>query len=130
MSSPFMIGLTAEDMIALDALDTPLPDPQWEFQQFRKMSRLGDMGLKGRGPRTVIWQFPLLEVAQITQLEEFKSEDPIFIQTLKRDDVVAIFEVQPNWPDPRQDGEHSAGLRGHRRGLMLEFVVLTEVEGS
>jgi hypothetical protein len=127
MTSSFKIGLTEGGMTALDALTTPLPDPQWDFQQYRRMDRQGDMALKGRGPRTIIWKFPLLEVEQISQLEDFQSLDPIYIQSLKRDDEIGIFEVQPNWIDPRQDGEHQAGFRGHRMGLTIEFVVISEV---
>lgn len=128
MTSSFMISLPGNDLEALDELDTPLPDPQWDFQEYRRMDRQGDMALKGRGPRTVIWKFPMLEVEQIEQLEEFKSMDPIYIQTLKRNDETAIFLAQGNWIDPRQDGEHQAGFRGHRMGLTIEFVIVDEIE--
>lgn len=130
MASEFMIGETSGALVSLDALDTPLPDPQWEFREFRKMVRLGDGSMRGVGPQTVVWGFPMLEPAQIAQLESFASADPIYIQTLKRDDTPAVLEVQFNIPDPRQDGSHKAGLRGWRLGYELELIVLSEVEGS
>jgi hypothetical protein len=130
MASTFMIGATAETLTSLDELTTPLPDPQWEFREYRKMVRLGDGSMQGLGPQTVTWGFPMLEPAQIAELEAFASDDPIYIQTPKRDDTSAIFEVLFNIPDPRQDGSHKAGLRGWRLGYELELIVLSEVEGE
>ena len=127
MASEFKIGLTSGGMTSLDELATPLPNPQPEFHQYRKMDRLGNMKLKGRGPRTVMWGFPLIEVEQVSQLGIFNITDPIYIQTRHRDDTVHIYEVEVNWPDPRQDGDHSPSFRGLRSGLIVEFIVLSEV---
>ena len=127
MASGFKIGTTSGGITSLDELTVSLPDQQQRFDQYRKKERLGDMSMKGRGPQSVVWTFPLLEVEQLTQLETFQSEDPIYIRTPKRDDTWGIFEVIVNWPDPREDGEHMNGLHGHRGNLMLEFIVLSEV---
>ncbi len=127
MASTFKIGTTSGGVTALDALTTPLPDPQWEFQEYRKMERLDNLGVKGRGPQTVTWQFPILEVDQIAQLEIFKLDVPVYIQSLKRDDLSAVFEVRANWIDPRQDGDHRPGFRGYRMGFLIEFIVISEV---
>jgi hypothetical protein len=127
MTSIFQIGTTEPGLTSLDDLTTPLPDPQWEFREYRKMIRLGDGSLFGAGPRTVVWTFPMLEPDQIAQLETFLSDDPIYIQTLKRDDTIATFEVIMNVVDPAQDGKHQPGFRGWRVGHELEFIVLSEV---
>jgi hypothetical protein len=130
MTSIFMIGATVDGLTGVDALATPCPIPQPQFNQFRKMLRLGDLTMKGSGPQTVIWGFPLIETEQLAMLETFKSASPIYIQTTRRDDSVAIFEVLMNWIDPKQDGDHQNGLYGYRSGLVLEFIVLSEVAGS
>lgn len=127
MASDYKIGSTSGGITSLDALSTPCPDPQAQFQEFRRKDRLGNMAMKGRGPQTVIWDFPLIDVDQIAQLETFQSDDPIYIQTRKRDDSLAVFEVQANWIDPREDGDHMGGLHGYRSGLQLEFIILSEV---
>lgn len=127
MASDFKIGTTSGGMTALDGLAVPCPDPQPRFDRYRKKDKLGDMSLKGRGPQTILWLFPLLEVEQVAQLEDFQSELPIYIRSRKRDDTFGTFEVIMNWLDPREDGEHMNGFRGHRSNLTVEFVVLSEV---
>jgi hypothetical protein len=117
MASAFKIGTTSGGITSLDALGTACPDPQWEFQEFRKVL----------GPQTVTWNFPILEDAQIAMLETFLSASAIFIQSKKRDGTTGIFEVYMNWLDPRQDGDHMAGFRGYRSGLAIEFFILSEV---
>jgi hypothetical protein len=127
MASAFKIGTTSGGITSLDALGTACPDPQWEFQEFRKVVRLGNGSSKGLGPQTVTWNFPILEDAQIAMLETFLSASAIFIQSKKRDGTTGIFEVYMNWLDPRQDGDHMAGFRGYRSGLAIEFFILSEV---
>jgi hypothetical protein len=127
MTSQFKIGLTSGTMISLDELATPVQNPQPEFHEYRKMVRLGTMKLRGLGPQTVIWTFPLIEVEEVTQLEVYRSASPIYIQTRHRDDTIHVYEVDVNWPDPRQDGEHQSTFRGLRGGLILEFIILSEV---
>jgi hypothetical protein len=85
------------------------------------------MTMKGRGPQTIVWIFPLLEVEQIAQLETFQSDYPLYIQSPKRDDSLGVFEVLMVWIDPREDGEHMNGFHGHRGNLSIEFIVISEV---
>jgi len=127
MASNFKIGTTSGGITALDELAVACPDPQQSFSQYRRKDRLGDMSMKGRGAQTVTWTFPLLETEQLAQLETFLSTDPIYIQTEKRDETLGIFEVLMNWTDPREDGDHLNGFRGHRGNLSIEFVILSEV---
>lgn len=127
MASDFKIGTTSGGITSLDSLATPIPDPQQRFDVYRKKERLGDMSMKGRGPQSVVWTFPLLQVDELAQLETFQSEEPIYIRTPKRDDSWGIFEVMVNWPDPREDGDHMNGFQGHRGNLALEFIILSEV---
>lgn len=127
MTSNFMIGIASNDMDPLDGLTVPLPDPQPEFKQFRRKDRLGDMTMKGRGPVTIIWGFPLPTVEQVAQLNTFQSDDPIFIQSPNKDDVFTVYEVLINVPDPREDGNHRTGFRGYREGFDVEFIVVSVV---
>lgn len=127
MASSFKIGTTSGGITSLDALTTPCPDPQPQFNEFRRKDRLGDMSMKGRGPQTIVWGFPLIDSAQLAQLETFQADVPIYIQSRKRDDSLGVFEVTMNWLDPREDGDHMGGFYGYRSGLVLEFVVLSEV---
>lgn len=127
MASNFKIGTTSGGITSLDALTTACPDPQQSFNEFRRKDRLGNMTMKGRGPQTILWTFPLLEVEQLAQLETFQSDVPIYIQSSKRDDSLGVFEVLMNWIDPREDGDHMNGFHGHRGNLALEFIVLSEV---
>ena len=127
MASDFKIGAAAESMTSLDGLGTPCPDPQPQFAEFRRKDRLGDMTLKGRGPQSIVWGFPLIDVAQIAMLETFQSTSPIYIQSRKRDDTLGVFQVLMNWLEPNEDGEHMSGFYGYRSGLVLEFIILSEV---
>ncbi len=127
MASDFQIGTTPETLTALDALATPVPDPQWEFQKYRKMARLADGSMRGQGPSTIVWSFPLAEDDQIAQLEAYKSTETIYIRACKRDGTFAVFEVTMNWTDPRQDGDHMNGFVGYRSGLSIEFLAWAEV---
>lgn len=127
MASEFKIGTTSGGITSLDSLSTPCPDPQQRFDQYRKKDRLGDLSMKGRGPRTVVWTFPFMEVEQVTQIKTFQSADPIYIRTPKQDDTFAVFEVTANWIDPREDGDHMNGFHGHRGNLTIEFIVISEV---
>jgi|GEM_PF-1783108 len=127
MASDFKIGSTSGGITSVDELATPCPEPQPKFNNFRRKDRLDDFTVKGRGPQTIVWDFPLLEVAQIAQLETFQSTDPIYIRSTKRDDTFGVFEVRMNWIDPREDGDHANGFKGHRFNLTIEFIVIEEV---
>ncbi len=127
MASEFKIGTTSGGVTSLDALATPLPDPQQQFSEFRRKERLDNLTMKGRGPQTIQWVFPLIETAQLTQLEGFQATDPIYIRSPKRNDTFGVFEVHMNWVDPREDGDHMNGFRGWRGNLTIEFIVVGEV---
>lgn len=127
MASNFKIGTTSGGMTALDELAVLCPDPQPQFAKYRRKDKLGDMSMRGRGPQVIVWGFPLIEVEQLAHLESFQSDDPIYIQSPKRDDTFGVFEVLMNWLDPKEDGDHMNGLRGYRSGLVLEFIILSEV---
>jgi len=122
MASDFKIGTTAGGITSLDALATPCPDPQWEFQQYRKMDKLADGSMRGRGPITITWTFPLISDAQVAVLAAFISTSAVYIQSKKRDGTTAIYETTMNWTDPRQDGDHMNGLVGYRTNIAIEFL--------
>ena len=128
--SDFMIGMTVETLTALNLLAVPLDDPQPEFRQYLRKDRLGDMTRKGRGPSTIIWEFTSPSVAQVAQVNEFQSDDPIYIQSWDKDDAAQIYEVLMNVPDPREDGDHERRMKGLRNGFIVEFIVVSAVEGS
>jgi hypothetical protein len=128
MTSQFRIDDTFGGLTALDALATPLPDPQPAFNEYRKMVKLGDGSLFGTGPQVIVWTFPVIEPEQVTMLETFFTGEAIYISSRKRDDTFGDFEVLPTVPDPRQDADHL--FQGVRSGYVVEFIVLSEVEGS
>jgi hypothetical protein len=130
LTSIFMIGTSVVALTALDELTIPLPDPQPEFRQYRRKDRVGDMTMKGRGPQTIIWGFPLPTVEQVAQINAFQSDDPIYIQSPNKEDVDTVYEALINVPDPREDGNHRAGFRGYRDGFDVEFIVVSEVGAS
>lgn len=127
MASIFQIGATEGTLTPLDELATPLPDPQQSFAQYRRKDKLGDMTLKGRGPKTILWAFPLVTVNEIAQIIALQSDDPIYVQSVKQDDTPAVYQVIMTTPDPREDGEHMNGFQGYRGNFSIEFIVLSEV---
>ena len=128
--SDFMIGETVESLTALSGLTVPLDDPQPEFRQYRTKTRLGGLTMKGRGPRTILWEFASPSVEQVAQVNAFQSDEAIYIQSRDKEDEPKIYEVLMNVPDPREDGEHERRMKGLRSGFLVEFIVLSEVEGS
>jgi len=122
MSSDFKIDTTTT-VVSLDALTVPCPDPQWEFRQYQEQVSLGNGSLRGMGLPVIVWTFPLIEDAQVAQLEAYKSTSHIYIQSKNRAGALAVYEVTMNWVDPRQDGDHMGGFRGFRSGLVIEFIV-------
>jgi len=127
MASRYMIGTSSGDMDSLDTLETPIPDPQAEIYKYQSKIKLGNRRLKGIGPQTVVWEFAMLEIEQQTALAAFNIEAAIYIQTPDKDEVDTVYEVEANWPDPRESGSHKASFNGYRAGLRIEFTVLSEV---
>lgn len=125
MASNFRIDETEVGLTALDALATPLPDPQPQYQAYLKMVKLANGAMRGQGFPRIIWTFPLIEPDQIAELEAFFTGVPIYISSRKRDDSFGDFQVIPTVPDPRQDGDHL--FQGVRSAYTVEFIVLGEV---
>lgn len=125
--SEFKIGTTLGGMTALESLTTPVELPQWEYYPYSKLVMLGDGNTRGLGFPKVIWTFPLLEVAQITQLRTFCSgaSAAVFIRTKKQDGSYASFSGTMVWPVSK-DGQHKPYFPDHRAGLVLEFRYLVE----
>lgn len=126
MASGFKIGTTSGGVTSLDLLTTAVVEPQPEYLKYRNIRKLGNAKFRGYGLPAVVWTFPMLEVAQVTQLLSFESDEPIYIRSLKADDTWGLFQVLMNIIDPRYDGEHMAGFRGYRSKLVIEFTVLDE----
>src|SRR5689334_15472669 len=115
-------------MTALDALTTPVPDPQPEFSEYQLMRQLGDMSMRGYGPPSILWRLPMRTVEEVAQLEQFKSVSPLRIQSRNRFDEPTIYEVLMNWPDTRQDGNHMPSFQGYRKDLEIVFYILETIE--
>ncbi len=132
MPSEYMIGATLESLTSLDELAVPVDNPLGDFRQYLKKIKLGDLSMRGLGPRTIVWNFALMEdVEQIEQLAQFDSTQPIYIRSRRRDDTFGTFEVLMNWIEPREDGNRQPGFLGTRFEFVIEFTVLSEVdEGS
>lgn len=127
MASDFKIGATEAGITSLDALTTPVSNPQPVYKKYRVKKRLGNLKTRGMGLPTVYWSFPMATVEEIAQLKTFLSDAPIFIRSRNEDDAFAVFEVEMNILDPREDGDHVPYFQGYRRGLEIEFIVLDEV---
>jgi hypothetical protein len=127
MTSRFKIGLTALTLTSLDELAVPLPDPQPEFRKYQRKDRLGNAKMKGRGPQKIFWEFPILEIEQQNEIDDFNIADPIYIQSPDKEDVDTVYQVDVNVLDPRESGSHKVSFPGHRTGFAFEFIVLSEV---
>ncbi len=103
MASQFRIDDTFGGLTALDALATPLPDPQPAFNEYRKMVKLGDGSLFGTGPQVIVWTFPVIEPEQVTMLETFFTGEAIYISSRKRDDTFGTFNAIAHLPLPGSD---------------------------
>jgi hypothetical protein len=126
MASDFKIGATSGNLTSLDELTVECPDPQPEFKKFQEMVRLGAQTLRGMGPQTIIWRFPLLEVGQVAQLETSIGTTK-YIRSKDRFDVFKVYEVISNIVPAKQDGDHVDRMSGIRSGYELEFIILSEV---
>jgi len=129
MASEFQIGSTVETLTALDELAIPVTNPQEEFKEFQTMKRLGNLSMRGFGPSSVTWEFQIVDVSEVEELEALQSTDPIYIRTRNKAGDFTVYEVLMNWPDPKQDGQHN-GMQGIRSKLAIEFIILSEVGGS
>lgn len=127
MASRFKTGLSAIALTSLDELTTPVPDPQPEYLKYSEKVKLGNGQYLGRGKPSIIWEFPLMEIAEQEQALTEVATSPMYIQSPDENDDDAIWQVEPNVPDPRESGSHKPGFKGYRTGLLIEFVVLAEV---
>ena len=113
-------------MNSLDALTTPVPDPQAEYRKYATKVKLGDGTYKGRGSPRIIWEFSILDVDEQAQLITTLSTTA-YIQSPDVDDNDTVYQVMPNLPDPRESGSHKTFFPGYRTGLLVEFLVLAVV---
>ena len=125
--SEFKIGTTLGGMTALEDLATPMDLPQWEYFPYSKLVLLGDGSTRGLGLPKILWVFPILEVAQISQLRTFCSDASasVYIRSKKQDGNYASFLATMIWPVSK-DGQHKPYFPDHRAGLVLEFRNLVE----
>ena len=126
MASRYKIGATSESMDALDALTTPVPDPQSEYRKYADKVKLGDGTYFGRGSSRVIWEFAMLDMDEQAQIITSLAS-AVYIQSPDVDDVDTVYQVTPNLPDPRESGSHKAFFPGYRTGLMVEFIILAVI---
>ncbi len=125
MASRYKIGLTYGGITSLDLLATPLPNPQAEFRTYKRKVRLGNGRLKGLGPQTVVWEFPMIDVDEQAALYAFFVDAPMYIQTPNKDEEDTVYEVTVDIPDPRESGSHRPSFNGYRTGFTMEFTILS-----
>ena len=127
MASRFKTGASVIALTSLDALTTPVPDPQPEYRKYAEKVLLGNGQYIGRGVTRIIWEFPMLEIDEQTQVKTAVATSPMYIQSPNEADVDTVYQVDANIPDPRESGSHKTSFKGFRTGLVIEFVVLAEV---
>ncbi len=94
--SEFQIGPDTASMTPLDQLSTPLPDPDWEFHEWRESIPLGSGGVRGAGRPWAVWRWGFLTQAQYNMLRYFcagASED-VGIRTMVNDGSYVIYAAK------------------------------------
>ena len=123
MASSFMIGSTSSTT-SLDQLTTPIPDPKSSYLPYARTHNKGNGGTRGVGSPVAQWQFPILSVAEYSQLKSFcpGASAHVFIQTKLDDDTYDLFECEMIWPNEPQDRWY-----GERKNFTVIFRNLVAV---
>jgi|WetSurMetagenome_2_1015567.scaffolds.fasta_scaffold42978_2 hypothetical protein len=119
------LGTTYETLTALDALPTPVLEPNVEFQEFSDEVILGDGSTRGVGFPNGRLIFALLEDggAMHAQLKSFcpGKSAPIFVSLPNNDGIVGDYSGIMHWP-LREQKENNWIIN-----LALEFTQLVEI---
>jgi hypothetical protein len=127
MASSFMIGTTSSTT-SLDALTTPVPDPKSSYLPYARINNKGNGGTRGIGSPVAQWTFPVLELAEYSQLKTFcpGASADVYIQTKLDDDTFELFQGKMIWPNEPQDRWY-----GERKNFTVIFRNLILIpEGS
>jgi len=123
MTMGYKIGLTTT-MTALDALASPLPIPNFEWQDAQDEIILGNGQTRGIGSPLARWTFALSEnVAARNALKAFcpgRSAE-VYIATQRNDGSFANYSVTMHWP-LTENKEN-----GWDMGLVIEFTNLVVI---
>ena len=122
--SDFKIGTTLVGITALDALTTPVtPDPQFYYEPYREVIRLGDGSYRGIGAPVAKWHFPLLSLAQRTQFATFcaGASAAVYIRTPDADGTFTNYSAVMRLPDT--EPPIKAGMI---QGYEIRFEMLVE----
>jgi hypothetical protein len=125
MASSYEIGTTLETLTALDALTTPVVEPNFEFQQFGDEVTLGNGSTRGIGFPIARWIFAVIDDggAQRTQLKSFCAEKsaPVYITTNDNSGTFKTYSAIMHWPLKEQKDNN------WDNNLVLEFTQLVEI---
>src|SRR5689334_14132020 len=96
---PVKIGTTAEEMISLDELETPLQAPKFEFLDYEDTVRLQDNTERGLGFPVARWIYPYLEAEERNQLKEFcpGASATVYICTKLPNDTYGNYQATMIW---------------------------------
>lgn len=105
MTIDFKIGTQAggvAGLTLLSALTTPVPTPQAVYQPFQELESLGSLTKRGTGYVSAEWTFPVLTLAQRTQLKTFSSgaSATVCIRTINEAGTYANYWATLVWPLP------------------------------
>lgn len=123
----YRIGETLETLTALDELEVPLKEPNFEFQDYADEIVLGTTGTRGVGFPVARWGFALMDsVEQRNQLQEFcpGKSAAVYITTQKNDGSFADFSALMHWP-LKERKENNWDM-----DIVIEFTGLVEITGS
>ena len=90
------------NLVRLDAMTTPLPDPQDSLTFYAERTRKGSGVVKVQGAQRTEWRYPLLTA---NQLAEFLAICPtadsawVYFRTCKLNGQFGVFLALMEWPE-------------------------------
>jgi hypothetical protein len=124
----YRIGTSYETLTALDALATPVIQPDYEFEDYADEIALGDTGTRGVGLPVARWVFGLLDdVDQRDQLKSFCAglSATVYITTQRNDGAYVDYQAVMHWPRKEKHFTEQ-----NPADLIIEFTGLVEISGS
>jgi len=121
----YRIGTSYATLTALDALDTALLQPDYEFEDYAEEINLGDTGRRGVGLPVARWVFALLD--DMDQRDQLKAFCPglsaeIYITTQRNDGEFIDYQAIMHWPRKEKHFTEQ-----NPADLIIEFTGLVEI---
>lgn len=121
MAHEFKIGTIAAGlgaMTLLNALSTPVPEPQASYQLYQSYLTLGDLSKRGIGYPSAEWRFPRLTSAQRAKLRTFctNASTTVYIRTIDDAGSYGNYSASMVWPE-----KDSAMVGGMYMDVIIRF---------